>query len=150
MKTWRKLAIATAIGAGVSLPVYAADGDALQSYENQHGNAVERNVVVSPTPTQTTPSWNGANEPLLRDRTLARPDTSIDRGPITAPAPTTMSSDGSTVVSPSMSTPSAAAETDVTGKVDADTATPPQTGADVQAGDMGPSSPKAGGGATGG
>ncbi len=130
MRNWKRLAIASVMGAGVAMPVFAADGDALQSQENQHGNAVERNTVLAPSSAATpVPMWDGA-------RGLSPPTTAI-------PSDTAAAA----VVSPSgtmSGAPSAAEESRATGKVDAPEAAPPRSGSDVQAGDMGPSSPKAG------
>jgi hypothetical protein len=118
------------MSAAIAVPAWAADGDALQSHENQHGNQIERNAVTTPPSEATpTPAWDG------------RRTYSYDRS--TSQGSSAMSLPGSTLRSPGMSAESAAQESHATGKVDADQAAPPQTGADVQPGDMGPSSAKA-------
>ena len=122
MRIWRRVAVASVITAAFAVPAWAAEGDAMQSQENQYGSQVERNTVVTPPSEATpTPAWNG-------QRTY---DSSTYGS--------------STMTPPITSSESAAEESRATGKVDASEAAPPRTGADVQAGDMGPSSPKAGG-----
>lgn len=132
MKDWKRLAIAAVVGAGLAVPAFAGDGDGLQSPENQHGNKVERNPIISPSSQATpVPAWDSVHGARITD------DLST--------APGIPSASSSNLVSPSMyGAPSAAEEGHATGKVDADTAAPPQTGADVQAGDMGPANAKGG------
>lgn len=123
MRIWKRLAVASVISAAFAIPAWAGDGDALQSPENQHGNQVERNAVVTPPSDATsTPTWN-------EQRTYGN---------------STMALPGSAITSPGTSYESAAEESRATGKVDAGHAAPPQTGADVQPGDMGPSNAKGG------
>jgi hypothetical protein len=153
MKIWTRLAVAAAVAAGFAMPVYAADGDGLQSHENTQGATVERNPVVSPSSQATRmPTWNGRFAANMHDDALtAQPSLEQHREATTlqevSPPITAVPSDTAapSVVSPSMSGPSAAEESRATGKVDAQQASPPRTGADVQAGDMGPSNAKAGG-----
>ena len=140
MTIWKRLAIASALSVGVCLPAFAADGDGLQSYENEHGNAIERNPVLTPTPptnaTARVPMWNGTRA------TYGSSAITTPSDDVSTPAGAALVSPGGTVTG----APSAAEESRATGKVDAPDAAPPRTGSDVQAGDMGPSSPKAGGG----
>jgi hypothetical protein len=138
MKTWKRAAIACIVGAGLAVPVYAADGDALQSHESARGSGIERNPVTTPLPSTATipvPMWNGGSRSTATGPRYNEPLTASPQG----------QSLPSTMASPSSSSgPSAAQESRATGNVDAQQASPPRTGSDVQAGDMGPSNAKSG------
>jgi len=103
------------MSAAFSAPAWAVTGDVQQSQEDQYIRQTQPNgALVMPTP-----AWNGQR--TYRDSTRVLP--------------------GSAITSPGMYD-SAAEESHITGKVDASEAAPPQTGADVQPGDMGPSNAK--------
>jgi len=117
MRIWKRLAIASAIAAAAAAPAWAGGG---------YGQTQDDQAVTPSTQATPTPTWDG-------QRTYGN-SSKYHRSTKMLP--------GSTITSPDSTFDSAADESHATGKVDAGQAAPPQTGADVQPGDMGPSSAK--------